>query len=278
MDRRRFLSLPLAAYAAAAPAERPGGGTALVLGAGGCRGYAHVGVLKALEHSGITPDLIVGSSVGALVGALYAAGLRAADLERIGQRIKPNIMRDWIFPKLGIFGGSRIRRFVVDAVGARAIENLPLPFAAVATDLRSGETVVMDHGDLALAVQASSSAPGLMAPVKLGERLLVDGNLSSPLPVDTARALGARHVVAIDVSFPPEEANLDDPYDALYQGFSILTRKLAMSERSRADLVIVPPAPRHDVMSPQVIASIIGAGELAATSALPRLRGMLQAS
>ncbi len=221
---------------------------------------------------GLKPDLVIGSSVGSLVGAFYAAGLPVERIERFGKRMKPNTLRDWVFPKLGVFGGAGIRRFVVQRIGQRTIESLPMRFAAVATDLRTGESLILDRGDLGRAVQASSSAPGLLEPVRIGSQLLVEGNLSAAVPVDAAKQLGARHVIAVDVTFPPEQADLSDPYDALYQGFSILTRKLAVAERERADVVIAPDLPRHDSMSRSIIEAMMDAGESAANAALPRLQ------
>ena len=278
MNRRNFLSLAAgAALAGSAVAARPqskSAGVALVLGGGGCRGYGHIGVVRALEKNGLKPDLVVGSSAGSLVGALYAAGMRADDLERYGGRMSPNLLRDWVFPKLGLFGGGGIRRFVNERVGARTIESLPVRFAAVATDLRTGALAVLERGDLGLAVQASSSAPGLLEPVRIEGRFYVDGNLAAPVPVDAARRLGARHVVAVDVTFPPEQADLDDPFDALYQGFSILTRRLAIEERERADLVIEPKLSEHHDMAPATVKAMVVAGERSALEAMPRLRAL----
>ena len=253
------------------PRARPAR-VALVLGGGGCRGYGHIGVLRVLEKNGLKPDLVVGSSAGSLVGALYAAGISTDKMESYGSQMSPDVLRSWILPKLGLFGGNRIRRFVVERVGERTIESLPVRFAAVATDLRSGDLMVLDNGDVGLAVQASSSAPGFLEPVSIGGRLLVDGNLSAPVPVNTARRLGARRVIAVDVSFPPEQADLSDPYDALYQGFSILTRKLALAERAGADLAIEPNLPEHNDMSAATQKSLIRAGERAGLAALPRMR------
>ncbi|HEX4928840.1 MAG TPA: patatin-like phospholipase family protein [Burkholderiales bacterium] len=275
MKRRRFLASAagLALARGAEPARR-GAGTALVLGGGGCRGYGHIGVLRVLERERLRPELVVGSSAGALVGALYAAGMPVDAIERYGQTLSPNILRSWVFPKLGIFGGGRIRDFVVARVGERDIESLPTRFAAVATDLKTGAMVVLEHGDLGRAVQASSSIPGLLEPVRIGEHLLVDGNIASAVPVRAARRLGGKRVLAVDVTFPPERAELSDPFEALYQGFSILTRKLALEERATADLVIEPPIPEHRDMSQATLKAMVEAGARAANDALPRLRGL----
>ena len=282
MNRRHFLALGAASILPSrgrtqSPTE-PALRTALVLGGGGCRGYGHVGVLRVLEANSLRPDLIVGSSVGSLVGALYAAGRSSRDLEKFGRQLSQNSLRAWVFPRLGMFGGSRIARFVREHSRVRSIESLPIRFAAVATDLQTGKLVVLHRGDLGRAVQASSSAPGLLEPVRIMDKLLVEGNLAAPVPVDAARTLGARRVVAVDVTFPPEQADLGDPFDALYQGFSILTRKLALEERGRADLLIEPRLPRHHEMSQQTVSALVNAGERAALEALPQLRVLFSKS
>jgi len=275
MNRRDFVRLAAGLAAASGVDAQPASaGVALVLGGGGCRGYGHIGVLRVLERSRLKPDLIVGSSAGSLVGALCAAGLSSDAIERLGARLSPNMLRDWVFPNLGVFSGAGIARFVRAQIGARRIEDLPVRFAAVATDLRTGDPVVLERGDAGEAVQASSSAPGLLEPVRRDGRLLVDGNIASPVPVATARRLGAKRVVAVDVTFPPGQADLDDPFDALYQGFSILTRKLAIEERAKADVAIEPPIPEHHRMTPEVIREHIAAGERGALAALPRLRAL----
>jgi NTE family protein len=209
MKRRQFLALTAGiALAQGASGKPAGSGVALVLGGGGCRGYGHIGVLRVLERERLRPDFVVGSSAGALVGALYAAGMPVDEIERYGEHLSPNMLRNWVFPKLGIFGGDRIRRFVVERVGEKSIQSLPMRFAAVATDLKTGAMVILDKGDLGRAVQASSSIPGLLEPVRIGKRLLVDGNIASAVPVRAARGLGAKRVVAIDVTFPPEQAEV----------------------------------------------------------------------
>lgn len=277
MDRRRFVAgaAALAASFNLYPSSK--NPVALVLGGGGCRGYGHIGVLRGLEKHGFKPDFVVGSSVGALVGALYASGMSAAQLERVGAGASHNMLRGWVFPGLGMFSGARIRRFVEKQVGKRAIESLPMRFAAIATDLRTGKMRIFDRGDLGRAVQASASAPGLLEPVKIDGDLYAEAALSAPVPVDAARALGAARVLAIDVSFPPEQADLDDPIDALYQGFSILTRRLALEERARADLALEPPIPEHDDMKPATLKAITAAGEQAVDAALPKLRALFNA-
>lgn len=280
MNRRDVLALAVgtALGAGTSGANAARASVALVLGGGGCRGHGHIGVIRALEKNGLKPNLVVGSSVGSLVGALYAAGMSADRIERAGQQLGSNMLRDWIFPKLGLFGGDAIRRFVVEQIGSRSIESLPMRFAAVATDLKSGELAVFDRGELGLAVQASSSLPGLIEPVRIGERLYVDGNLAGPVPVRTARRLGAKRVIAVDVTFPPEQADLGDPYDALYQAFSILTRRLALEERATADLVIAPQLREHNDMGTGTLKALVEAGERSTLEAMPKLRKLFPAT
>ena len=254
-------------HTAAKPAR-----VALVLGGGGCRGYSHIGVLRALEAAGHRPDLIVGSSVGSLVGALYAGGMTASGLERDGRSLDTNTLRRWTWPDLGIFSGAAIAHFVKARISKATIEELDTRFAAVATDLSTGELVVLYRGEIGRAVQASGSLPGLFEPVRLEGRLCVDGNLVAPVPVSVARSLGAVRVVAVDITFPPAEASLGNPIDALYQGFSILTRRLAQAERERADVFIEPPIPAHNDMSPATLTAMIDAGEKATVAVMPAIR------
>jgi NTE family protein len=278
MNRRGFTIGSIALLATVAhelrAAREP---VALVLGGGGCRDYGHIGALRVLESERLRPDLVVGSSAGSLVGAFYAAGVPVRDIEGIGLRANPNMLRDWIFPKLGLFGGDGIARFVRERIRFQRIEDLPMRFGAVAANLRTGEQVIIDRGDLARAVQASSSAHGLLEPVRLNGRMLVDGNFAAPVPVAAARRLGAARIVAVDVTFPPGQADLSDPYDALYQGISILTRKLATEERRLADLLIEPRLPEHRDMSQATLKTTMDAGEAAARSRLPDLRRLMAA-
>lgn len=283
MSRRELLGAALAGLALARaarathevatplPGARPAR-VALALGGGGCRGHGHIGVIRALEKNGLAPDFVVGSSAGSLVGALYAAGRTAGELERYGRGVSPNLLREWIFPRLGLFGGGRIRRFIARHAGARTIESLPVRFAAVATELKSGALAVLDRGELGLAVQASASVPGLVEPASVSGRALVDGNLCAPVPVVAARRLGARYVIAVDITPPAEEPNLEDPFDALYQAFAILTTKLATEERSAADLVLAPRIPEHREMPAQTLKALVEAGERAAQAAMPAMR------
>ena len=211
--KRRWLQLAAAALLAActgddvpserlprfeAPAAPPQ--VALVLGSGGPRGFAHIGVLKVLEESGIRPDLVIGSSVGAMGGALYAAGMGAGELERLARDI--NVMEFFEFRMLGgrPATGSTIQAYMNARVEGKPIEALRTPFVAGATRVSDGKLVLFNRGDTGLAVRASSASPGQFEPVRIGDELYVDGDESSPVPIRAARALGAKFVIAVDVS------------------------------------------------------------------------------
>lgn len=173
---------------------------ALVLGSGGPRGFAHIGVLKALEANGIRPDLIVGSSVGSMVGALHAAGIDARELEKLAYGL--NLLDFFELRTLGgrPASGIAIQKYIDAEVRGRPIEELPLAFAAVTTRLSDHKLVIFNRGDTGLAVRASGASPGEFEPVRIAGEDYVDGDEASPVPIHAARELGARVVIAVDVS------------------------------------------------------------------------------
>ena len=195
---------------------------ALVLGGGAARGFAHIGVIKALESQGIRPDIVVGTSAGSVVGALYAAGHSGFDLQQISMKMDEGKIGDWTISGRGFFKGEFLQDFVNREVGNLPIEKLPKPFAAVATDLQTGESVAFRYGNTGMAVRASSSVPGIFQPVKIRGREYVDGGLTSPVPVETARRMGADIVIAVDVSSRPRYAKVGDTIDILLQTFNIM--------------------------------------------------------
>jgi NTE family protein len=173
---------------------------ALALGSGGSRGFAHVGVIKALEEAGIKPDIVVGSSSGAIVAALYAGGFSAQRLEAIAAEVDESDLIDLsVFDGFRILG-ERLARFVGDTLDHRPIEALPRALAVVATDAETGNMTVFNRGDPGLAVRASASVPRLFVPATIRGRQYIDGGLVSPVPVKLARAMGADIVIAVDVS------------------------------------------------------------------------------
>lgn len=174
----------------------------LALGSGSARGLAHIGVLRAIEDAGIAIDFIAGTSMGALVGAVYAAG-KLNELEATFQSFdwkKTASFFDVVLPKSGLLDGAKVSDLVREHVQSMHIEELPKPFAAVATDIASGEEVTIACGDVIDAVRASISVPGVFTPMRVNGRILVDGGLVNPVPISVARAMGADIVIAVDLN------------------------------------------------------------------------------
>lgn len=216
----------------------------LALSGGAARGMAHIGVLRALEENAIPVDAIAGASAGALVGGLYAAGLSISQLEAMARKFRWRHVSRFSFSRLGLQSNARMENFLRDNVPVTRFEELQIPFAALATDLETGEVVVMrDEGDLALAIRASVCLPGFYVPVRDGKgRLLVDGGLVANLPISYTRDLGADIVIAVDVGADGAKF-MDRPRTALgvlTQVFVAVERVVSQQQASTADFMIIP--------------------------------------
>jgi len=232
---------PPAAPEAPAPAPPPRAvRIGLALGGGAARGFAHVGVIKALEALGIVPDIVVGTSVGSFVAALYASGYDGAHLQRVALQFEESTLTDWSLPSRGLFKGQALQDFVNEQVEQRPIERLPRKLAIVATDLGNGQMMVFERGNVGMAVRASSSVPGVFQPVAIGGHEYVDGGLVSPVPVRTARRLGADVVIAVDISKNPVYQSTTGAFDILMQSFTIMGQVIARTELVEADIVLQP--------------------------------------
>lgn len=213
---------------------------ALVLGGGAARGFTHIGVIKVLEANNLEPDLIVGTSAGSLVGALYASGMTGFDLQRAALALDENTFSDWTIGSRGIIKGEAIANYVNAQVKNTTIEKLKRPLAVVATDLRSGQPIVFQRGDTGMAVRASSAVPGLFTPVRIGDRDYVDGGLTHPVPAGIARSLGAGVILAVDISAKPANQSVSSTLDVLLQTFTIMGNRVSHYELSQADIVVRP--------------------------------------
>jgi NTE family protein len=230
------------AEAAAAPPPPPSRPLriGLALGGGAARGFAHVGVIKALEARGIHPDIVAGTSAGSFVAALYAAGYHGLDLQRVALQFEQSSITDWSLPSRGLFKGQALQDFVNREVQQRSIEMLPRKLGVVATDLGSGEMMVFERGNVGMAVRASSSVPGVFQPVAIGGHEYVDGGLVSPVPARAARRMGADVVIAVDISKMPASQSTTGAFDILLQTFTIMGRVIAQSELQSADVILRP--------------------------------------
>ncbi|NDG39713.1 MAG: patatin-like phospholipase family protein [Betaproteobacteria bacterium] len=244
----------------------------LALGGGAARGFAHIGVIQVLEEAGIRPDLVVGTSAGSLVAALYAAGRSGQELARVAFAMDESAITDWSFPGRGMIRGEALARYVREQTGNRTIEQLPLSLGIVATDLDSGLGMLFQRGDVGVAVRASSAVPAVFQPVKIGNREYVDGGLVSPVPVRFARQMGAELVIAVDISSPPDGNATGDPFKMLLQTFSIMGKSINSLELKDADIVIRPPLAGVSSADFSARKRAIDAGREAAMAALLALR------
>jgi len=249
----------------------------LALGGGAARGFAHIGVIQVLEEAGIRPDLVVGTSAGSLVAALYAAGRSGTELGALAQSMDEGAITDWAFPGRGLIRGEALARYVREQTGQRPIEQMKMPLGIVATDLDSGSPILFQRGDTGAAVRASSAVPAVFQPVRIGAREYVDGGLVSPVPVRFARQMGADLVLAVDISTPPDGAPTGDPFKMLLQTFSIMGKSINHFELRDADVVVRPRLQGVGSADFTARARAIAAGREAAQQVLPDLRARIVA-
>jgi len=251
--------------AAGSPAPR----LALVLGSGGARGFAHIGVLKVLDENKIRPDLIVGASVGAVVGALYAGGMSALQIEKLALELTLLDLVDINMVLKEPSSGRQTQELVQEHVAGRAIEQLPIAFAVTATRQRDASLVIFNRGDTGVAVRASGASPGQFQPVRISGESYVDGDEASPVPIRAARRLGARVVIAIDVSAYVE----DTPAGARPEWIRKDARraKQIAAEAPEADVLIHPNIGYYAGHSEDYRRRVIAAAERAARQQLPAI-------
>jgi NTE family protein len=249
----------------------------LALGGGAARGFAHIGVIQVLEENGIHPDLVVGTSAGSLVAALYASGKNGAALSLLADSMDETTITDWSFPGRALIRGDALARYVRDATGNRPIEKMPLSLGIVATDLDSGAPILFQMGDTGLAVRASSAVPAVFQPVKIGAREYVDGGLVSPVPVRFAKQMGAEVVIAVDISAAPEGNPTGDPMRMLLQTFAIMGRSINSFELREADVVLRPRLPGVSGADFAARKKSIQAGRDAALALLLQLKASIAA-
>jgi len=250
---------------------------ALVLGGGAARGFAHIGVLRVLEQEKIPIDMIIGTSVGSLIGALYAANPNSLDLEWTAFKIEKDDIFDFslLSVKWGMVKGERIEAFIIKKIGNKNIEQLKIPFAAVATYIYTGEKIVLDKGSVAKAVHASSAIPGVFAPVVHQGKFLVDGGVVENLPVDTARAKGADIIIAVDIGKSVYNPNISSVFDVILQSVNIMGYEINKSKVKNADVLIEPNVGNIGITDFSQKKALIEAGVIAAKKAIPRIKQLM---
>jgi NTE family protein len=253
----------------------------LALGGGAARGFAHIGVIKALEAQGIVPDIVVGTSAGSVVGAMYASGYSGFTLQKMALEMDEASISDWALPffskSSGVLKGEALQAYVNKAVHNQPIEKLKIPFGAVATDLKTGQPILFRRGNTGMAVRASSAVPSVFQPVSIGGHTYVDGGLVAPVPVRFAKEMGAEFIIAVNISSATEAQATASSVDVLMQTFTIMGQRLNQHELKDADIVITPALGTMGSADFNGRNLAVLAGEQAAASVMQQLKARLKA-
>ncbi|RQO83664.1 patatin-like phospholipase family protein [Acidovorax sp. FJL06] len=244
----------------------------IALGGGAAKGFAHIGVIKMLEANGFAPAVVSGTSAGSVVGALYASGMNAFEMQEKAVALDEAKIRDLQLSSGGLVLGQKLEDYVNEQVRRKPLEQMTKPFAVVATRLEDGERTVFARGNTGQAVRASSSVPGVFQPVTIGKYHFVDGGIVSPVPVDAARQLGADIVIAVDISNKARGQTPGNMLGALNQSIAIMGQKLGQAELARADVIVRPQVLDIGAADFSQRANAIVEGEKAALAVMPQIR------
>ncbi len=262
----------LPAQPAAQASTLPGVKVGIALGGGAAKGFAHIGVIKILEANGFAPVVVAGTSAGSVVGALYASGMNALELQEKAVALDETKIRDLQFSSGGLILGQKLEDYVNEQVRRKPLERLAKPFVAVATRLEDGERIVFSQGNTGQAVRASSSVPGVFQPTAIGRSHFVDGGVVSPVPVDAARQLGADVVIAVDISNKARGQAPTGLLGTIGQSITIMGQKLGEAELARADVIIRPQVLDIGGADFTQRSVAIVEGERATIAAMPQIR------
>lgn len=258
------------------PQPQPVPRIGIALGGGFARGIAHIGVLKVLEEEKIPISFVAGTSVGALIGAIYCSGASAADMEKIACRVRFRDFAQWTLSRFGFASNQRMIGFLNTVLKVKTFEEMKIPLAVVATDFATGEGVVFHSGALVDPVRASCAYPGMFLPVNIRGRLLVDGMLAHAVPTEPLRDMGADRVLAVQLKGRwATEVGPRHLFDVIGQCFAIAQERAAPFWRSSADLVVEPDVNGFKYDDFEHTADLLRAGEDAMRAALPQVKPWL---
>jgi NTE family protein len=250
---------------------------ALVLGAGSARGLAHIGVLQVFEENHIPFDFIVGSSMGAMVGGIYACGADMKMLGRMLAHLDSRLFFDVQLPRMGFISGKRIKELLNLLTKKKSFEETSIPLLVVATDLLTGQEVVLEEGSITEAIRASISIPGIFHPVKRDEMVLVDGAVVNRLPVEVARSRGADLVIAVDVTFGEGRmVSINNTMDVILTAIDIMQKMQFDLIYDKADILIQPPVGRFASKDFEKSQEIIQLGRQAAEAKVDEIKTVLR--
>ena len=250
----------------------------LALSGGATHGAAHIGILQVLDREGIKPDVVAGTSAGALVGAAYCAGVPLDELERLFVDMSwPTLVKLSLSRPLALFDTQPMEEFLVKKIGDIEFKDLLLPFAAICCDIVSGERVVLDHGRVAPAVRASAAIPGIFSPVEIEGRLLVDGGMVDNLPIKQIRCMGAKFTIGCDVSARGKKGKRpENPLEAVLAMISIMQAHSVSLNREWSDVFIKPDLAQYPSWGFGDSQKMIEEGRKAAEAALPMLKRFMK--
>ena len=252
----------------------------LALGGGGARGFSEIGVLRVLEQEKLPVDLVVGTSVGSLVGALYADTGRVLDAEFTALAVTGDDLFDYqamaVFSG-GFVKGERLEEFLGAHLKHKTIESMKVPFTAVAVDLMAGKTVAFERGSVAQAVHASCAIPGVFVPVEFGGKVYVDGGVTDPIPADIARKQGADVVIAVAIPPGLPGKKPTNPVEVAFHAVTLMSSEIGALRAKEADVVITPQVAGVAFDDFSQKKRLIEAGEAAAREALPAIRAAMAA-
>jgi NTE family protein len=248
----------------------------LALSGGGTRGLAHIGVLQALEESGIRPDYISGTSIGAFAAALYAFGVTLEDIRSVGQGMSPVNISKLKLSRYALFSNEELARLIQSKIGKARIEEALIPLAIIAVDIGTGAKVVLRQGEVASAVMASNAVPGIYRPVIIDGRMLVDGGIVEDVPLSPLRPMGADTVVAVNLSADRKYRQPEDIIDILLNAFDIAIDEDTKSQVKAADVLIEPHLSDFRRMDVTQIDALIAEGYRAAAASVEAIRAGLE--
>jgi len=233
----------------------------LALGSGGARGFAHIGVIKVLKEAQIPIDFIAGSSMGAIVGTFYGAGLDIDRLYKLAAAFKRKYYLDFTVPKMGFIAGNRVKELIRFFTHGKNLEELDIPVSVVATDLLKGEKIIFNKGPIAEAVRASIAIPGILVPEKIDGRLLVDGGVIDRVPISVVKNMGADIVIAVDVNTVKETGEITTIFDVILQSIDIMQNEIVKHRELNSDVMLRPLVGQYSARAFTNVEEIIKVGE-----------------
>jgi NTE family protein len=248
----------------------------LALSGGATRGLAHIGVLQALEENGLWPDFISGTSIGAFAAVLYGFGVPLAKMRAVGEGMTPLRVTKLKLSRYSLFSNEELGKLIKAEIGTARLEESPIPLAIVTTDISTGEKVVLREGEAASAVMASSALAGIYLPVRINNRLLMDGGIMEDVPISPLRMMGADVVVAVNLSAQRKYRMPEDIIDILFNAFDIAIDENTKVQVKAADVLIEPCLFDFRRMDVSQIDELIAEGRRAAEESIPRIREELE--